>query len=204
LRLRCVATSTGTTRLAAEAGVPLESLEALGRLDLTVDGADEIDPDLTLIKGGGAALLQEKIVAAASDRLVIVADAEKRVAALGAFPLPVEIVRFGWPVTRAAVEALLATADVDGRDVTLREHGGGALATDEGHHILDLRLGRIGDPRGLASGLNAIPGVVEHGLFIGLAELALIGHADGRVEAVLPAGDGRSDYIAEDMRGLDA
>ena len=202
--MRCVATSSGTVRLAAEVGAPLEPLEALERLDLTVDGADEIDPNLTLIKGGGAALLQEKIVATASGRLVIIADAAKRVERLGAFPLPVEIVRFGWPVTRAAIGALLATADVDGRDVTLRLDGDAPLTTDEGHHILDLRLGRIGDPHALAVGLNAIPGVVEHGLFIGLAERALIGHADGRVDQILPAALGGADYIAEDMRSLDA
>lgn len=205
LRVRCVATSSGTRRLAEEVGAPLESMETLDRIDLTVDGADEFDPELTLIKGGGAALLQEKIVASASSRLVIITDAGKRVARIGAFPLPVEIVRFGWPVTRRAVEALLSTADVDGRAAALRPAGDGQpLTTDEGHHILDLHLGRIGDPHALAAGLTAIPGVVEHGLFIGLAERALIGYPDGRVEEVLPATQGGMDYIDEDMRSNDA
>ncbi len=204
LQVRCVATSSGTMRLAEEVGAPLESMETLDRIDLTVDGADEFDPELTLVKGGGAALLQEKIVASASSRLVIITDAGKRVARIGAFPLPVEIVRFGWPVTRRSVEALLATADVDGRRVALRMAGEAPLTTDEGHHILDLHLGRIGDPRALAAGLTAIPGVVEHGLFIGLAERALIGYPDGRVEEVLPAALGGADYISEDMRSSDA
>jgi ribose 5-phosphate isomerase A len=201
LDVRSVATSSGTTRLAAELGVPLEPLEALGRIDLTVDGADEFDPDLTLIKGGGAALLQEKIVASASARLVIVTDVAKRVAKLGAFPLPVEVVRFGWPVTRAAIEALLTTADVDGRRVSLREADGAPLVTDEGHYVLDLHLGRIGDPSALAAGLVAIPGVVEHGLFVGMAERVLIGHPDGQVEEELPVA---ADFALESMRGVDA
>lgn len=205
LAVRCVATSTATVQLAAEVGVALEPLEALGSLDLTVDGADEFDPGLDLIKGGGAALLQEKIVAAASARLVIVADAAKRVATLGAFPLPVEVVRFGWPVTQASIERLLAQADVDGRRVTVRRGPDGPLVTDEGHHILDLHLGRIGDARGLAGALNALPGVVEHGLFIGMAERVLVGHPDGRVEEVLPDPERRTPgYVDELLRSLDA
>jgi ribose 5-phosphate isomerase A len=205
LTVRCVATSSATVRLAAEQGMALESLEALGQLDLTVDGADEFDPALDLIKGGGAALLQEKIVAAASARLVIVADTAKRVATLGAFPLPVEVVRFGWPVTQARIETLLAGADVGGRRVTVRQGPDGPLVTDEGHHILDLHLGRIGDPRGLATALNALPGVVEHGLFIGMAERVILGHDDGSVEEVLPDVESRTPgYVVELLRSLDA
>lgn len=205
LRVSCVPTSSGTARLAGEVGLALATLDARRPIDLTVDGADEIDPWLGMIKGGGAALLQEKIVASASRRLVIVAEAAKRVPQLGAYPLPVEVVRFGWAVTQAAVEALLVDADVDGRRVEVRRDGAGPLVTDEGHHILDLHLGRIGDPRALADRLNAIPGVVEHGLFIGVAERAFIGHSDGRVEDILPAPRlADDDYIEEVLRSLDA
>jgi ribose 5-phosphate isomerase A len=205
LNVTCVATSSGTARLAAEAGVPLVRLAEAAPLDLTVDGADEIDAELRLIKGGGAALLQEKIVASASKRLVIVADAGKRVATLGAFPLPVEVVRFGWPVTQAAIERALAEASVDDRSVAVRVQDGEPLLTDEGHYILDLRLGRIGDPEALALALSAIPGVVEHGLFIDLAESAIIGHADGHVEHLTPTPSIADEhYVEEVIRSLDA
>ncbi len=190
LRVTGAPTSASTARLAGALGVPLAAPEVLGRLDLTVDGADEIDPDLNLIKGGGAALLGEKIVAAASDRLVILADPAKRVDRLGAFPLPVEVVRFGWPVTQAAVVTMLERADVAGRRAAVRMADGGPLVTDEGHHILDLHLGRIDDPKALAAALNAIPGVVEHGLCRGMAERARVGHPDGRVEEMTPGGAG--------------
>lgn len=192
LRVTCVPTSAATAKLAESLGVPMADLETLERLDLTVDGADEFDPDLNLIKGGGAALLREKIVASASDRVAIVADPGKRVARLGAFPLPVEVVRFGWTATRAAVEAALGRADVAARRVTVRMGKDGPLVTDEGHHIFDLHLGRIGEPRALAAALTAIPGVVEHGLFLDMAERALVGHPDGSVDDVTPAGAGAS------------
>lgn len=200
----CVPTSSGTARLATELCVPLATLDELGSLDLTVDGADEIDPDLSLIKGGGGALLQEKIVAAASERVAIIADPAKRIAALGAFPLPVEVVRFGWPATRAAIEALIARMDMPGRPVTPRLSGDALFVTDEGHHILDLHLGRIADAAGLAQALNAIPGVVESGLFVGIADVALIGHSDGRVDEARPSGPARADFVEETMRSLDA
>ena len=119
-----VATSSTTLWLAQELGVPLYQLDQAARIDLTIDGADEFDAELNLIKGGGAALLQEKIVAAASRRMVVIADESKRVARLGAFPLPVEIVRFGWTLTRAAVERVLAHQDVDGRGIAVRMGGG--------------------------------------------------------------------------------
>ncbi len=205
LNVTCVATSSGTARLAAEAGVPLVRLAEAAPLDLTVDGADELDADLRLIKGGGAALLQEKIVAAASKRLVIVADSGKRVQTLGAFPLPVEVVKFGWPVTQAAIERALADAAVDSRGVALRVQDGDPIVTDEGHYILDLRLGRIGAPEALAEALSAIPGVVEHGLFIGMAESAIVGHTDGRVEHLLPQPRIADEhYVEEVIRSLDA
>lgn len=204
LDVACVATSSGTARLAGEGGIRLSALDDLGRLDLTIDGADEVDPDLGLIKGGGAALLQEKIVAAASDRFIVVADAGKRITTLGAFPLPVEIVRFCWRTTEAAVAALLERADVASRAVAPRMAGGELLVTDEGHYLLDLGLGRIGDPAALGAALNGVPGVVEHGLFLGMAERAILGHPDGRVEELLPAGPAAADYVKETMRNLDA
>lgn len=177
-----VPTSSTTRWLATDLGVPLKAVDKAGRIDLTVDGADEIDRALNLIKGGGAAHLQEKIVASASDRLVVVADAGKLVDRLGAFPLPVEVVRFGHGVTREAVLRALVALDVDGREITLRPGPDGPLTTDEGHHILDLHLGRIGNAEALACALIRIPGVVEHGLFIDMAEMAVIGHADGATE----------------------
>lgn len=187
-----VATSSTTRWLAQELGVALKPIDKAGRIDLTVDGADEVDEALNLIKGGGAAHLQEKIVASASDRLVVVADAAKRVATLGAFPLPVEVVRFGHGVTRVQVEQCLSRFDVDGREVTLRPGPDGPLITDEGHHILDLHLVRIGDANALSHALTRIPGVVEHGLFIGMAEAAVIGHSDGSTEIMRrsPSGGG--------------
>ncbi|CAN5794463.1 ribose-5-phosphate isomerase RpiA [soil metagenome] len=210
LALVCAATSAATEALALREGLACRPLEALGRLDLTVDGADEVDGALRLIKGGGGALLREKIVAHASDRMVVIADAAKRVAVLGAFPLPVEVVRFAAPVTRGAVERMLERADVDGREVTLRRREGAPLVTDEGHHILELRLRRIGDPAALAAALAALPGVVEHGLFLGMAKQAIFGHADGGVETATARGEpgltpGEARAFAEDLtRSIEA
>jgi ribose 5-phosphate isomerase A len=198
-----VATSSATVWLASELGVPLVKPEDIELIDLTVDGADEIDPDFNLIKGGGAALLQEKIVAAASDRMVVIADVSKCCDTLGAFPLPVEIVRFGWTLTRRAVLEVLGSMDVDGRRVEVRTGANGPLVTDEGHFILDLHLGRIGDPPALAAALTAIPGVVEHGLFIGMAANVVLGHADGSAELRYRPGAEPGD-IAEAMRNQDA
>jgi ribose 5-phosphate isomerase A len=206
LSVEGVATSSATVWLAEELGVPLRRLEDVPGIDLVVDGADELDAKLNLIKGGGAALLQEKIVASASARMVVIADESKRVAHLGAFPLPVEIVRFGWTVTRRQVSELLAAVDVDGRQVSVRMGADGPLVTDEGNFILDLHLGRIGDPPTLASELNALPGVVESGLFIDMAHCAIIGRADGTAEVLYRPGARRADPmdIAELMRNQDA
>ncbi len=179
LDLICVATSNATAELARDNGLTVVELAGNLRLDLTVDGADEVDDELRMIKGGGAALLREKIVACASDRMVAIADASKRVPALGAFPLPVEVVRFGWEVTRATIGEILADAEVEGREITLRMAGEVPLVTDEGHYILDLHLKRIGDPEWLATTVATVPGVVEHGLFLDIAERAILGHADG-------------------------
>ncbi len=177
-----VATSSTTVFLAKDLGVPLTSLDEAGTLDLTVDGTDEFDAGLNLIKGGGAALLREKIVAAASNRLVVIADDSKRVAELGTFPLPVEVIRFGVEYTRSAVLDVLSKMDVAGAQVELRKVRDGALVTDEGHYILDLHLGRIGNPSRLSAALNALPGVVETGLFIGMADTVIVGKAEGWCE----------------------
>lgn len=182
LRLTCVPTSTRTAELARDLGLTVVTLDEAKWLDLTIDGADEFDGELNLIKGGGAALLQEKIVATASDRMVVIADPAKEVAQLGAFPLPVEVIPFGWQTTQVQIEELLAGMDVLAREVTLRRSGGVPLMTDEKNHILDLHLKRIGNPRQLGLVLNQIAGVVENGLFIDICDAVVIGHPDGRVE----------------------
>ncbi|MFT4149879.1 MAG: ribose-5-phosphate isomerase RpiA [Paracoccaceae bacterium] len=182
LRVTGVPTSTRTAELARQLGVPIATLDEVKWLDLTIDGADEFDPDLSLIKGGGAALLQEKIVATASDQMIVIADAAKAVAQLGAFPLPVEVIPFGWQTTKLLVEEMLVGMDVLGRDCTLRMNGDKPLLTDEANYIVDLHLKRIGNPRQLALLLNQIPGVVESGLFIDICDIVIVGHGDGRVQ----------------------
>jgi ribose 5-phosphate isomerase A len=175
----CVATSEATQVQAEALGIPMTTLEEAPFLDLTVDGADEIDDELRLIKGGGGALLREKIVATASGRMIVIADASKRVASLGAFPLPVEIVRFGLTATHNMVVALAADAGCEG-EITLRKRPDGApYITDGGNFILDCAFGRIAEPENLDEALKLIPGVVENGLFIGIADTAVIAGADG-------------------------
>lgn len=181
LRLRCAATSRATCDLAESLGIRIEELDAIGWLDLTIDGADEIDPDLNLIKGGGGAHLREKIIAAASDRMVVVADPSKVVEQLGAFHLPVEVIPFGMEATRIHIQRLLDSLDLSHRPMLLRQRDGQGFRTDEGNVILDLSLDAIPDCETLADGLSAIPGVVEHGLFLGMCDLALIGSPDGSV-----------------------
>ncbi len=181
LRITGVPTSRQTADLARKAGIAITELDEAGALDLTIDGADEFDPGFALIKGGGGALLREKIVAAASDRMVVIADGDKDVATLGAFPLPVEVIPFGLETTRRHIARALAGADLAGADVALRMAGETPFVTDEGNRILDLHLGRIADPRALSDALNRIPGVVETGLFVDLCDTVVIGAADGRV-----------------------
>src|SRR5437899_9155723 len=173
-----VPTSEATRSDAERLGIALTNLDEAPELDLTVDGADEIAPDLSLIKGGGGALLCEKIVAAASARMVVIADHTKWVALLGHFPLPVEVVPFGLAATRRAVEAAAAAADAPGPAQLRRGPDGHPFVTDGGHFILDAALQRIPRPEVLAAKLAAIPGVVEHGLFIGLARAAVIAGPD--------------------------
>ncbi len=181
LRVIGVPTSTRTAQLARQVGIQIATLDEVKWLDLTIDGADEFDPGLNLIKGGGAALLQEKIVATASDQMVVIADAAKEVAQLGAFPLPVEVIPFGWQTTKALIEETLVSLDVMGRECSLRMNGDRPLVTDESNYIIDLHLNRISNPRQLALVLNQIPGVVENGLFIDICDIVVIGHGDGRV-----------------------
>jgi ribose 5-phosphate isomerase A len=179
LKVIGVPTSEATRADAIRCGVPLTTLDEIDRLDLTVDGADEIDPRLDLIKGGGCALLREKIVAAASDRMIVIADDTKWVDTLGKFPLPIEVIPFGLGATRRAVEKAFAQAGVSGEMSVRNGKDGHAFVTDGGHWILDARLGRIPDSPALARSLSAIPGVVEHGLFIGLASMAVLASANG-------------------------
>jgi ribose 5-phosphate isomerase A len=182
LRITGVPTSSHTAALAREQNIPIAALDDVKWLDLTIDGADEFDADLCLIKGGGGALLQEKIVATASDQMIVIADAAKEVGTLGSFPLPVEIIRFGWRTTKALIEEALISLDVMGRGTALRQGDDGPFTSDEGNFILDLELNRIGNPRQLSLMLNQIPGVVENGLFIDICDIVIIGHGDGRVE----------------------
>jgi ribose 5-phosphate isomerase A len=179
LRIVAVPTSEATRRDAERLGVPLMGLDQAAVLDLTVDGADEIAPDLSLIKGGGGALLREKIVASASARMVVIADESKWVATLGRFPLPIEVVPFGLAATRRAVEAAAAAAHCPGPAVLRQTKDGLPFVSDCGHWILDAALGRIPDPGALADRLARIAGVVEHGLFIGLAQTAILASLDG-------------------------
>ncbi|GEO83124.1 MULTISPECIES: ribose-5-phosphate isomerase RpiA [Alphaproteobacteria] len=181
LKVEGVPTSERTARLCLELGVPLKSLDELPQLDLTIDGADEVDGHLRLIKGGGGALLREKIVAAASERMIVIADESKVVDLLGRFPLPIEINTFGQVSTRIAVEKTAERLGLTG-EMKLRASDDGFFMTDGGHLILDASFGRIPDAEALAIALNTIPGVVEHGLFINLASLAIIaGPAGARV-----------------------
>jgi ribose 5-phosphate isomerase A len=179
LRVVAVPTSEATRRDAQRLGVRLTTLDETPALDLTVDGADEVAPDLCLIKGGGGALLREKIVAAASARMVVIADESKWVATLGRFPLPIEVVPFGLAATHKAVETAAAAAGCPGPLRLRQSKDGGPFITDCGHWILDAELGRIVDPPALADRLARIAGVVEHGLFIGLARAVVLAGAGG-------------------------
>lgn len=179
LKIVAVPTSEATREQALRLGIPLTTLDDAPELDLTVDGADEISPDLTLIKGGGGALLREKIVASASAKMIVIADASKWVPVLGQFPLPIEILPFGAAATCRAVEAAAAAAGCPGPAALRPGAAGHAFVTDGGHWLLDAQLRRIADPPDLARRLSAIPGVMEHGLFIGLAGTAILAGPDG-------------------------
>ncbi|MGB7585945.1 MAG: ribose-5-phosphate isomerase RpiA [Terriglobales bacterium] len=172
LKIRGIPTSTATKDLARAAGISLTTLDEFQQIDVTIDGADEFDPQLNLIKGGGGALLREKIIASASKQVVIIADSSKQVATLGKFPLPVEVITFAEALISKKIAAL-------GAKVQRRQSADGKpFITDEGHHILDCHFGQIADPPALARILSDMPGIVEHGLFIGMASVVLIAKGD--------------------------
>jgi ribose 5-phosphate isomerase A len=173
LSIQGVPTSERTAKLCNELGVPLKSLDELPELDLTIDGADELDGALTLIKGGGGALLREKIVAASSARMIVIADQSKVVETLGAYPLPIEVNPFGLVSTRILIEKAASRIGLSGA-LNMRRSGDSLFVTDGGHYIVDASFGRIPDAEALSNELYSIPGVVEHGLFINMATLAII------------------------------
>jgi ribose 5-phosphate isomerase A len=174
-----VPTSEATARQARALSIPLATLDDYPELDLTIDGADEVDGALRLIKGGGGALLREKIVAAASKRMVVIADASKYVARIGAFPLPVEVVPFGLAATRRHIERAAAAFGRQPRIKLRARQDGETFVTDGGHYILDCAFGSIDAPEALAEALRKIPGIVDHGLFIGLASAVILAGGDG-------------------------
>ncbi|CAH0119435.1 MULTISPECIES: ribose-5-phosphate isomerase RpiA [unclassified Paenibacillus] len=175
LRIKAIATSKQSEALAREFGIPLSGFSQIDDLDIAIDGADEVDSDLNLIKGGGGALLREKIVAAASRRFIVIADESKIVKTLGRFPLPVEIVPFGMEATLRNVQQLGCTP-------VLRRQDGGPYITDNGNYIADCDFGTIEDPAALHRQLNGIPGVVDNGLFVGMARQVYVGYKDGTIE----------------------
>lgn len=174
-----VPTSERTYQQALSLGVPLATLDEQPELDLCIDGADEVGPGLSLIKGGGGALLREKLVASAAKEMVVIADASKHVDMLGAFPLPIEVVDFGLAALRPRLEAAIAAADCGGKLTLRRDASGAPFRTDQGNVILDAHLGRIPDPAALADALDGVVGVVEHGLFLGLARRVVLAAPDG-------------------------
>ena len=179
LNVTCVPTSETTRAQAERLGVALASLDDVPFLDLTVDGADELDCHLRLIKGGGGALLREKIVAVASERMIVIADASKRVATLGTFPLPIEVVRFGLAATHNLVSAMAADAGCSGEIKLRLGNDGQPFVTDCGNVLFDCAFGRIDNPEALDQALKGVPGVVENGLFLGIADAAIIAGPEG-------------------------
>lgn len=180
--VRAVCSSSMTEAKAREFHIPLIDIEQADRIDLCVDGADEIDPQLMLIKGGGGCLLREKVIADASDRMVVIADRSKVVDQLGRFPLPVEVDRFGFTISAKKIYDVLASVGIDHCDIHQRTRPDGSpFVTDGGHYILDCHAGGIPDPVALAAGLCSIPGVVEHGLFLSEADIAIVAN-ETRIE----------------------
>lgn len=183
LRVTSVATSQRSEDLCRELGIPVASIDDVPHLDLDIDGADEIGPGMALIKGGGGALLREKIVAYASTTMLVIADETKIVPSLGAFPLPIEVNPFGLEATKQAIETLIRKENLSG-DVILRKKNGVPYVTDGGHFILDASLGVISNPDTLSKALFEIPGVVEHGLFLNLAHRSVIAMSNGEIKVL--------------------
>jgi len=179
LKIVGIPTSVHTAGLARQLGIPLTTLDEHPEIDITIDGADEVDPQLRLIKGGGGALLREKVIAAASKKMVVVVDSSKVVPVLGKFPLPVEVISFARTVVEKKIVSLGASPKLRAKP------DGSPFITDNSNQILDCSFGKITDPAALALILSDTPGIVEHGLFIGLASIALVGHGD-RVEELRP------------------
>jgi len=184
LKVIGVPSSKSTGQLAEEVGVQLADLNEVGQLDLTIDGADEIDGKGRMIKGGGANLLWEKIVACASKKMVCIVDESKLVERLGRFPLPVEVIPFAWKSTERHLRGLLKQEGFEAVQIEMRGGLEKPLVTDSGHYLLDCHLGQIADPESLASKLKTIPGVVEHGLFIGIATDAVVGQTNGHTKVL--------------------
>ncbi len=186
LKFRACATSSQTTKLAESLGIKIESLDDLEKLDLVIDGADEFDLRNNLIKGGGGALLQEKMTARSAKKFIVITDSSKEVSTLGKFPLPVEVVKFSWQTTRMYIEEILndleSKGDILGSKINQRMAGDKPFITDEGHYILDLELRAIADAKALDTALQAIVGVVETGLFLGMADMIVMADGDGLVE----------------------
>lgn len=176
-----VTTSSYTSDVANEVGVPLMDLNDTVHIDVVVDGADEVDGEFRMIKGGGACLLWEKIIAKASAKMVAIVDSTKVVKQLGAFPLPIDVIPFGWKSTKKLVEELLESCGEQNIDVHLRGGENNPQITDSKHYILDCKLQKIANPDWIAKNLNHIPGVVEHGLFVGIADAVVVGNLDGSV-----------------------
>jgi ribose 5-phosphate isomerase A len=179
LKIRGIPTSIASRDLAMQLGIPLTTFEEVQQIDVTIDGADEFDPQLNLIKGGGGAMLREKVVASATKQQVIVTDSSKQVQVLGKFPLPVEVIGFAEPLVVKEI------SDLGARVVQRKDSAGKSYLTDEGHHILDCHFGEIPDPPALARRLSDMPGIVEHGLFVGMASVVLMAKA-GEVEEFRP------------------
>jgi ribose 5-phosphate isomerase A len=179
LKIKAIATSKESDSLARDHNIPIVSFSDIDNIDITIDGADEVDEDLNLIKGGGGALLREKIIAVASEKLIIIVDDTKRVKQLGTFPLPVEVVPFGVENTMVKLEKLGCITNLRMTD----EHD--RFKTDNGNYVVDCKFGPIENPKSLSQHLNSIPGVVENGLFIGIAQKVFVGFQNGKVEVLL-------------------
>jgi ribose 5-phosphate isomerase A len=179
LNLLCVPTSERTAQLARELGIALANLNDIAPLDLTIDGADEADRDYSLIKGGGGALLREKIVAISSKRMIVIADGSKLVSRLGRFPLPVEVLEFGHATTAARIAVAVAALGYRDAPAVLRKKDGAVYRTDNGNVIYDCAFGAIADAGKLAAALSCVTGVVEHGLYVGIAKMLVIARSEG-------------------------
>jgi len=184
LKIKAVPTSVGTSEIARQCGISLTTLDEVDLLDLTIDGTDECDENFNMIKGGGAALLHEKVVLAASNQRIIIADSSKYVKNLGNFALPVEIIAFGWTSSKQKIESLLNELGFSNFKIDIRQKNGAILKTDENNYVLDLNLEKIIDPTSLSKELNTVPGVVENGLFVNLCDLLVLGDISGRVRTL--------------------